>query len=43
MNFVFGRFLQSKEQLVTHGHINFWYFEKLKKALEFAGFKTIEM
>lgn len=34
--------LQSKEQLVTHGHINFWYFEKLKKALEFAGFKTIE-
>tara|TARA_B100000035_G_scaffold277489_1_gene255807 strand:- start:1529 stop:2353 length:825 start_codon:yes stop_codon:yes gene_type:complete len=34
--------LQSKEELLTHGHINFWYFERLKKYLLNAGFSKVQ-
>ena len=33
--------LQTEDQLLTHGHINFWYFKKLKNALLEAGFREI--
>ena len=33
--------LQSEEEKLTHGHINFWYFEKLQKYLLNAGFTKV--
>ncbi len=33
--------LQTKEELLSHGHINFWYFEKLQRCLLDAGFSKV--
>ncbi len=35
--------LQSKDELSTHGHINFWYYEKFVKELGKAGFSNINL
>ena len=34
--------LQSKEELLSHGHINFWHFERLYDTLKKIGFSSIQ-